>query len=122
MVLELLPMDAVGRRTSVAVMLGLLAWSTASAQDAPSAPLTDEELERMASQVEVIEIWDERPDKPYDRDTEVRLTGEELAARGATDLATALALIPEVNVRDGGRGGFNIDIRGARKGAVRVLV
>jgi outer membrane cobalamin receptor len=71
---------------------------------------------------EVIEIWDERPEKPFDRDTELRLTGEELAARGATDLATALALVPDVAVRDAGRGGFNVDIRGARKGAVRVLV
>src|SRR5213075_2198937 len=42
--------------------------------------------------------------------------------RGATDLATALALIPEITVRDAGRGGFNIDIRGGRKGAVSILV
>lgn len=81
--------------------------------------LSDEELLKMA---EPIEIFDERPDKPFDRDTQVRITGEELAARGATDLATALALIPEVTVRDGGRGGFNVDIRGGRKGAVSVLV
>ena len=67
---------------------------------------------------ETIEIFDERPDKPFDRDTEVRLTGEQLAARGAIDLATALALLPDVTVRDAGRGGFNLDIRGARKGAV----
>jgi len=71
---------------------------------------------------EPIEIFDERPDKPFDRDTEVRLTGEQLAARGAVDLGTALALLPDVIVRDGGRGGFNVDIRGARKGAVSVLV
>lgn len=83
--------------------------------------LTDEDLQKLASG-DVIEIYDERPDKPFDRDTEVRLTGEQLAARGATDLATALALIPEVAVRDAGRGGFNLDIRGARKGAVSVLI
>jgi hypothetical protein len=71
---------------------------------------------------EVIEVWDERPEKPFDRDTEIRLTGEDLARRGATDLATALALIPDVTVRDAGRGGFNLDVRGARKGAVRVLI
>jgi outer membrane receptor protein involved in Fe transport len=129
MVPELLPMDAVGRRTSVIAFLALGA-SVASAQEAPPAPtpaptpveLTDEELERMVTQIEIIQIWDERPDKPYDRDTEVRLTGEELMEQGATDLATALALIPEINVRDGGRGGFNVDIRGARKGALRVLI
>ncbi len=83
--------------------------------------LTDEELATMAGE-EAIEIFDERPDKPFDRDTEVRLTGEQLAARGATDLASALALIPDVTVRDAGRGGFNVDIRGGRKGAVAVLV
>src|SRR5262245_26841768 len=87
---------------------------------APPGP-TDEELVQL-SQQETIEVFDERPDKPFDRDTEVRLTGEQLAARGAVDLGTALALLPDVTVRDAGRGGFNIDIRGARKGAVSVLV
>jgi vitamin B12 transporter len=71
---------------------------------------------------EEIEIFDERPDKPFDRDTTVRLTGAELAAQGAVDLATALALLPDVTVRDAGRGGFNVDIRGARKGAVSIFV
>ncbi|MEO6776671.1 MAG: TonB-dependent receptor plug domain-containing protein [Kofleriaceae bacterium] len=88
----------------------------------PSAPaLTDAELLKQ-SQAETIEIFDERPDKPFDRDTEVRLTGEQLAARGAVDLGTALSLLPDVSVRDAGRGGFNIDIRGARKGAVSILI
>src|SRR5687767_12898006 len=68
------------------------------------------------------EVFDDRPDKPFDRDTEVRLTGEQLAARGAVDLATALAMIPEITVRDAGRGGFNVDIRGGRKGAVSILI
>lgn len=85
------------------------------------APLTDEEL-AMLAEAEAIEIFDERPDKPFDRDTEVRLTGEQLAARGAVDLATALQILPDVTVRDAGRGGFNVDIRGARKGSVRVLI
>ena len=85
------------------------------------ANLSDEDLAKLA-EGEAIEIFDERPDKPFDRDTEVRLTGEELAKRGATDLGTALALIPEVAVRDAGRGGFNVDIRGARKGSVSVLI
>ena len=84
-----------------------------------TATLSDEELLKLA---EPIEIFDERPDKPFDRDTTVRVTGEELAARGAVDLASALALIPEVTVRDAGRGGFNVDIRGGRKGAVSILV
>lgn len=90
----------------------------ASPPPPPAATATVAEL----AEGEAIEIFDERPDKPFDRDTEVRLTGAELAARGVVDLATALALIPDVTVRDAGRGGFNIDIRGARKGAVSVLV
>jgi hypothetical protein len=90
-----------------------------SPADHPS--VSDAVLARLA-EGEAIEIFDERPDKPFDRDTEVRLTGAELAARGATDLGTALALLPEINVRDAGRGGFNIDIRGARKGDVTIVV
>jgi len=77
---------------------------------------------KLLQSAEAVEIYDERPDKPFDRDTEVRLTGEQLAARGATDLATALALLPDVTVRDAGRGGFNIDVRGGRKGDVSVLI
>lgn len=127
MVPELQSEDRVRARACLVATFGVLAWGTATPSEAQpgggAQDLTDEDLLRLAEeQAEVIEIWDERPDKPYDRDTEVRLTGEELARRGATDLATALALIPEINVRDVGRGGFNIDIRGARKGAVRVLI
>jgi len=114
------------RSTRVAVAsLAMLAGAAAiaRAEDAPPAPSpTDAELERLAAQGEVVEIWDERPEKPFDRDTEIRLSGEELAQRGATDLGTALALLPDVTVRDAGRGGYNIDIRGGRKGAVRVLI
>ncbi|MBA3463258.1 MAG: TonB-dependent receptor [Deltaproteobacteria bacterium] len=103
--------------------LGWGAAAPAYGQPAPPAPdgLTDEDLQKLA-EGDVIEIFDERPDKPFDRDTEVRLTGEQLAARGATDLGTALAMLNDISVRDAGRGGFNIDIRGARKGAVTVLI
>src|SRR6187551_2190936 len=87
------------------------AWGTAARAQEPQAPapadpapaatdpeaLSDEELARLA-EGESIEIFDERPDKPFDRDTEVRLTGEEMAARGAVDLATALDLLPDVSV------------------------
>jgi hypothetical protein len=136
---ELLSRALVHRRTTLRAVglaaAGLVVVMSTAVADEPASPapvsvpapapardLTDEELMALASQMETIEIWDERPDKPYDRDTEARLTGEELAARGATDLASALSLLPDVNVRDAGRGGFIIDIRGARKGAVRVLV
>lgn len=94
---------------------------TTTVEAPPPEGLSDADLQKLA-EGDVIEIFDERPDKPFDRDTEVRLTGEQLAARGAVDLGTALALLPDVSVRDAGRGGFNIDIRGARKGAVSVLI
>src|SRR3982751_4577002 len=108
----------------IAIAAGSSLWGAqarAQGDPVPPAQLSDDDLLKI-SQGEAIEIFDERPDKPFDRDTEVRLTGEELAARGATDLATALALLPDVSVRDGGRGGFNIDIRGARKGGVGIIV
>ncbi|HYU16294.1 MAG TPA: TonB-dependent receptor plug domain-containing protein, partial [Candidatus Acidoferrum sp.] len=71
---------------------------------------------------EAIVVWGERPDKPFDRDTELRLTGEELARRGASNLAEALALLPDLVVREQGRGGRQVEIRGARKGSVKILV
>jgi outer membrane receptor protein involved in Fe transport len=118
------------RKCLIALAALIAGWGTRAHAQEPEAPVTDpnppanlsdEDLAKLA-EGEAIEIYDERPDKPFDRDTEVRLTGEELAARGATDLASALALLPDVDVRDVGRGGFNVDIRGARKGAVSVLV
>lgn len=103
--------------------LVVAAWPAAAGAEGADGgePLSDADLAAIA-EGEAIEIFDQRPDKPFDRDTEVRLTGEQLAARGATDLATALALLPDISVREAGRGGFNVDIRGARKGAVSVLV
>jgi hypothetical protein len=83
---------------------------------------TDRKLLEMAFAGDVIEVWGERPDKPFDRDTELRLTGPELARRGVADLAQALAYLPEIQVRDVARGGRQIDVRGARKGSVKVLV
>jgi hypothetical protein len=87
----------------------------------------DAELRRMAEEQargegEVVEIFDQRPTRPIERGTEVRLTYEQLVRRGATDLASALRLLPDVTVRDAGRGGFNIDVRGGRKGSVVVLI
>ncbi len=88
---------------------------------ATTQELSDEEMLKLAEQ-EVVEVFAERPDKPFDRDTEVRLTGEQLAARGVVDLGQALSLLTDVNVRDAGRGGTNIDVRGARKGAVSIFI
>jgi len=137
-------------RTSLAGLLlalagsgGALAQPAASGSEPsgsssePSAPAldpstsadVDAELRRMAEDqasgepgTEVVEIFEARPTQPIERGTEVRLTYEQLAARGATDLASALRLLPDISVRDAGRGGFNIDVRGGRKGAVTVLI
>jgi outer membrane cobalamin receptor len=111
-------------RARKVLILLISAWGArahAEGEAPPISPLSDDELLKL-SQGEAIEIYDERPDKPFDRDTEVRLTGEELAARGAVDLKTALALLPDVTVRESGRGGFQVDIRGARKGEVSILI
>jgi outer membrane receptor protein involved in Fe transport len=109
---------------------GLLFAGSAWADDpAPTQADADAELRRMAELQakgmigeETFVIFDERPKKPFDRDTDVRLTGKQLAEIGAIDLGSALRLLPDVNVRDAGRGGFNIDIRGGRKGAVSILI
>ena len=102
------------------VALFLVALAGSAHAQAP-AGLSDEDLAKLA-EGEAIEIFDERPDKPFDRDTTVRITGEELAKRGAVDLASALALLPDVTIREAGRGGKQIDIRGGRKGEVTILI
>jgi len=103
---------------------GVEAWAEDPGSDGVTATpqeLTDEELLKLAGQ-ETVEVFAERADKPFDRDTEVRLTGEQLAARGIVDLGQALSLLNDIVVRDAGRGGFNIDVRGARKGAVSIFI
>src|SRR2546423_11347770 len=118
------------RRTTNYLILFGVAWGgIASAQGEVAAQAPEIDCSGVTAddcallkQTEAIPIYDERPDKPFDRDTEVRLTGEQLAARGATDLGSALALLPDVTIRDAGRGGMNIDIRGGRKGSVSVLI
>lgn len=60
--------------------------------------------------------------QPFEPDTETKLTGEDLAARGATNLAEALDLLPDVSVRVAGRGGQQAEVRGARKSWLKILV
>ncbi len=101
---------------------------TAAPAPAPSAPqasstaVIDDALLAAMAQGEVIEVWDERADKPFDRDTELRITGAELARRGASNLADALAFVPEINARNVNRGGTQIDVRGARKGSLKIFI
>jgi outer membrane cobalamin receptor len=91
-------------RYLISTLVLLCATRAALAQDAPN------------------EIRAERADPPFDRGTELRLTGSELAARGAVDLGSALALLPDVMVRSDGRGGMRVEVRGARDGAVNVFI
>ncbi len=72
--------------------------------------------------VEVVEVYADRPNRPFRRDTTLRISGPALAKRGATNLADALDLLPELTVRQAGRGGIQVNIRGARKGAIKVLI
>ncbi len=71
---------------------------------------------------ETIELWGERPDRPFRRDTKLVFTAADLAEAGVTDLAEALALVPELDVVLKGRGGMQANIRGARKGAIKILI
>jgi vitamin B12 transporter len=59
---------------------------------------------------------------PFAPDTQRRLTGEELAERGAQNLADALELVPELQLRDGGRGEVRVEVRGAKQRAVMILI
>jgi outer membrane receptor protein involved in Fe transport len=124
-------------RTRLAGLALALAWPGAAGAQAPAPagadadPSTsadvDAELRRMAEDQErgkgeVVEIFEARPRPPIERGTAVRLSYDDLVAGGAIDLASALRLLPDVTVRDAGRGGFNIDVRGGRKGSVTVLI
>jgi hypothetical protein len=121
------------RKSLIAHILLAAAWGAhpALAEEPPTPPavpldpdvyatLSEEEILALAG--EVIMVWDERPEKPFDRDTALRLDDDDLARRGATDLAGALDDLPDVTVRSMGRGGQQIDIRGARKAGVKILV
>jgi outer membrane receptor protein involved in Fe transport len=60
--------------------------------------------------------------KPFDPDTETRITGEELLERGVQNLAEALEELPEMVVVEGGRGDTRVNVRAARQRAVMVIV
>jgi outer membrane receptor protein involved in Fe transport len=52
---------------------------------------------------------------------QIVVTGRELAERGAQNLAEALALIPELQVRQGGMG-IRLDLRGAKQFSILLLI
>ena len=59
--------------------------------------------------------------KRDDGDPQIVMTARELKERGAQTLADALALIPEVQVRQGGNG-IRVDVRGAKQFSVLLLI
>ena len=69
-----------------------------------------------------VDVHDARLAEPIDPHARREMTGRELAEVGATNLAEALEHIPAAFVRTAGRGGVQIDLRGARKGGVLILI
>ena len=57
-----------------------------------------------------------------DREPVIVITARELAERGVDNLADALDLVPQLGVRQGGRGDVRVDVRGAKQRSVMVLV
>ena len=55
-------------------------------------------------------------------ESDLRLTGKELAERGVRDVGEAIAMLPDVNLRMSGRGEMIVDIRGARNRSVLVRI
>lgn len=57
-----------------------------------------------------------------DEPTHRVVTAKEMIERGVNNLAEALELMPEVVVRQGGRGEFRVDLRGAKQRSALVLI
>ncbi|HJZ88931.1 MAG TPA: TonB-dependent receptor [Polyangia bacterium] len=119
------------RFAAAAALLGLLAPATVHAQQGSQpapAPVPAEDQELLAQPASTYLITDTSqsgpgtPGQRFDPDTEVRLTATELRERGVTNLGQALLLIPELSERPSGRGEVRVDIRGARKSDVMVLI
>lgn len=100
------------RLQAVAFVVAALAAATASAQ----APENTSAPPPAAYQSTV----HARPRRD-DGEPQIVLTARELKERGAQTLADALALIPEVQVRQGGNG-IRVDMRGAKQFSVLLLI
>lgn len=98
------------RALAFALVLGFATVAAAQAPENTSAPPPS------AYQTTV----HARP-KRDDGDPQIVMTARELKERGAQTLADALALIPEVQVRQGGNG-IRVDVRGAKQFSVLLLI
>lgn len=90
-------------------------------EDLELAPGAGELIEDLGP-MEIVEVRAVRLAEVARHDTTLRLRARELLERGATHLGEALDLLPDVVVRERGRGGAQVDLRGARKGGVLVLL
>ncbi|HEX9103950.1 MAG TPA: TonB-dependent receptor, partial [Polyangia bacterium] len=98
------------RALAFALVTGLATVAAAQAPESTSAPPPP------AYQTTV----HARP-KRDDGSPQIVMTARELKERGAQTLADALALIPEVQVRQGGNG-IRVDVRGAKQFSVLLLI
>lgn len=102
---------------------GVVSSSTVTASSTVTVPLV-----ATASAAEVVredlavDVVDRRLPHTFDPHARLALSGRRIAELGITNLAEALEHIPAAFVRTAGRGGFQVDVRGARKGALLVLI
>ncbi len=93
--------------------------TTGTATIAVAATATTTDLVREDLAVDVV---DRRLAHAFDPHARLALSGRRIAELGVTNLAEALEHIPAAFVRTAGRGGIQVDVRGARKGALLVLI
>jgi hypothetical protein len=88
----------------------------------PTATATLADSSVPAGQSLFVDVRERRLGRPFDPHATRVLTGRQIAELGVANLAEALEQLPNAYVRSQGRGGTQVDLRGARKGAVLVLV
>ena len=96
------------------IVLGLLSCAGVARAETPDSSSTTPPPREYQSTVHA------RP-KRDDDTPQIVLTAKELKERGAQSLADALALIPEVQVRQGGMG-TRVDVRGAKQFSILILI
>jgi outer membrane receptor protein involved in Fe transport len=107
--------------TSSAMTMGLEDLSDLEAAAEKKEKSAEARADR-AVVVEEIEVSAQRVAEAAKPDTELRVTRRQLIERGVTNLAQALDIVLDTAVRISGRGGYQVDVRGSRKGGVLILL